>query len=170
MLTVADNVGGVTIEAVKKGETTLTLDTHYTKTTNTITIKKTYLETLGEDEYNFTVETDKGDTEAVIKIIDTTTIYADPDTAIFDKNTLGEDYKDIEIEVKHNTEDVTLSSVKNGESTLEADTDYTVEGLKVTIAKEFLAEITEESVTITFVTNKGNAEAVITIEDSADVG
>jgi len=169
VLTVVDNVGGVTIEGVKKGLTALTIDTHYTVAEDKVTLKKTYLETLSEGEHIFTIETDLLDAEAVIEVEDTTIIYTDPDSALFDKNKGGDKYDDVVIEIKHNTEDVTLTAVKNGKNTLSLSTEYTVSDLEVTILKEYLEGLSEGNVTITFETSKGNADAVITIDDTTNV-
>jgi len=76
----------------------------------------------------------------------------------------------VAIEVKHNTTGVTLTSVHNGEVTLTPSTHYTADGLAVTILKTYLATLDEGAVTITFKTNKGDVDAVITIEDTTEVG
>ena len=86
------------------------------------------------------------------------------------KNTVGEGYLDVEIEVTHNTTEVTLTSVHNGEVTLTPTTHYTVDGLVVTILKTYLETLGEGAATITFKTNKGNVDAVITIDDTTELG
>ena len=170
VLTVAANVGSVTIGDVYNGDTKLTKTTHYTVAGGAVTLKATYLDDLTEDDYTITIETNQGDVTAVITVTDTTTLTADPATATFDKNTSGDGYDDVAIEVKHNTTGVTLTSVHNGDVTLEPTTHYTTAGLVVTILKAYLATLDKGAVTITFKTNKGDVDAVITIEDTTEVG
>lgn len=166
MLTVVDNVGGVTIEGVKKGLTALTIDTHYTVAEDKVTLKKTYLETLSEGEHIFTIETSKGNADAVITIDDTTNVYLDPDNGIFDLYSDGANYDNVEVEIKHNTEGVTLTAIKNDNNTLALSTHYTVEGLKVTLLIAYLETLTEGDVTLVFETSKGNLDFALTIEDT----
>ena len=171
VLTVAANLGSVTIGDVYNGDTKLTKATHYTVDGGAVTLKATYLDDLEEDDYTITIETDQGDITAVVTVADTTTLTADPATAVFDKNTSNaEGYVDVTIEVKHNTTGVTLTSVNNGETALTSSTHYTTDGLAVTILKTYLATLEEGNATITFKTNKGNVDAVITIEDTTESG
>lgn len=170
VLTVAANAGSVTIGDVYNGDTKLTKTTHYTVAGGAVTLKATYLETLEEGDYTITIETNKGDLTAVITVTDTTTLTADPATATFDKNTGGVGYDDVAIEIKHNTSGVTLTSVKNGDTTLTPDTHYTTAGLVVTILKTYLDDLEEGAVTITFKTNKGDVTATITVVDTTDEG
>ncbi len=170
VLTVATNVGRVTISEVYNGDTKLTKTTHYTVDGGAVTLKATYLDDLTEDDYTITIKTGQGDVTAVITVEDTTALTADPATATFDKNTSGEGYDDVAIEVKHNTSGVTLTSVNNGETVLTPTTHYTADGLVVTILKTYLATLDKGAVTITFKTNKGDVDAVITIEDTTEVG
>jgi hypothetical protein len=170
VLTVAANEGSITVTDVYNGETKLTKTTHYTVVGGAVTLKATYLDDLEEGDYTFTIKTAQGNVSAVITVADTTTLSADPATASFDKNTSGEGYDDVVVEVKHNTSGVTLTSVHNGEVTLTPTTHYTADGLVVTLLKTYLATLDEGAVTITFKTNKGDVDAVITIEDTAEVG
>lgn len=168
VLAVAVNTGTVTIGDIYNGETKLTKTTHYTETGGAVTLLKTYLDDLTAGDVTITIETSQGDVNAVITIVDTTTLTADPATATFNKNTSGEGYVDVEIEVKHNTTGVTLSSVNNGDVELTSTTHYTVEGLVVTILKTYLETLEDGNVTITFKTNKGDVDAVITVVDTTD--
>lgn len=61
-----------------------------------------------------------------------------------------------------------MSSVNNGDVELTPTTHYTVEGLVVTILKTYLETLEGGNVTITFKTNKGDVNAVITIVDTTD--
>ena len=170
VLTVSANSGTVTIADVYKGETKLTKDTHYTETGGAVTLLKTYLDDLTAGDVTITIETSRGDVNAVITIVDTTTLTADPATATFDKNTSGAGYVDVEIEVKHNTTGVTLTSVNNGETALTPTTHYTADGLVITILKTYLATLDEGAATITFKTNKGDVDAVVTVVDTTEEG
>ncbi len=167
VLTVAVNTGTVTIGDVYNGDTKLTKTTHYTVAGGAVTLKATYLDDLEEGDYTITIETNKGNVTTVITVEDTTTLTADPATATFDKNSGNpEGYVDLEFEIKHNTSGVTLTSVHNGDTTLTPDTHYTTDSLVVTILKTYLDDLEEGDVTITFKTNKGDVDAVITIEDT----
>ena len=77
MLTVAVNIGTVTVEDVYIGASKLTKGTDYTESAGEITIKKeTLKETLDDLEkgdHVIKVETDQGDVTAVLTVIDTTT-------------------------------------------------------------------------------------------------
>lgn len=170
VLTVAVNIGTVTIGDIYIGESKLTKATHYTESDGEITIKKETLDDLEKGDHVIKVETDQGVVTAVITVEDTTALEADPATATFDKNTSGAGYVDVAIEVKHNTTGVTLTSVNNGETALTPTTHYTADGLVITILKTYLATLDEGAVTITFKTNKGDVDAVITIEDTTEVG
>jgi hypothetical protein len=166
VLTVAANEGSITVTDVYNGDTKLTKTTHYTVNGGAVTLKATYLDDLEEDDYTITIQTAQGTVLVIVTVADTTTLTADPATATFDKNTSGEGYDDVVIEVKHNTSGVTLTSVHNGEATLTPTTHYTADGLVVTLLKTYLATLDEGETTITFKTNKGDVDAVITVEDT----
>ena len=75
VLTVAVNIGTVTIGDVYNGENKLTKDTDYTVADNKVTLKTAYLATLTEDEeYSIIIETDQGNVTATITIEDTTEV------------------------------------------------------------------------------------------------
>ncbi len=169
VLAVAVNTGTVTIGDIYNGETKLTKTTHYTETGGAVTLLKTYLDDLTAGDVTITIETSQGDVNAVITIVDTTTLTADPANATFDKNTSNaEGYVDVEIEVKHNTTGVTLTSVKNGDAALTVVTDYTAVGLVVTLLKTYLDDLEVGDTVITFNTNKGDVDAVITVVDTTE--
>jgi hypothetical protein len=149
----------------------LTKTNDYTESDGEITIKKETLDDLEKGDHVIKVETDQGDVTAVITVEDTTALEAEPATVTFDKNTSNaEGYVDVAIEVKHNTTGVTLTSVHNGDVALTAPTHYTTDGLVVTILKTYLVTLDEGDATITFKTNKGDVDAVITIEDTTPSG
>lgn len=166
----AANEGSITVTDVYNGDTKLTKTTHYTVNGGAVTLKATYLDDLEEGDYTITIQTAQGTVLVIVTVADTTTLTADPATATFDKNTSGEGYDDVVIEVKHNTTGVTLTSVHNGEVTLTPTTHYTADGLVVTLLKTYLATLDEGEATITFKTNKGDVDAVITIEDTTEAG
>lgn len=164
-------MGSVTINDVYNGDTELTKGTHYTVAGGAVTLKATYLDDLTEDDYTITIETNQGVVTAVITVEDTTALEIEPEIATFDKNSGNlEGYVDLEFEIKHNTTGVTLESVHNGDVPLTPTTHYTTAGLVVTILKTYLDDLEKGDVTITFKTNKGDVDAVITIEDTTEVG
>lgn len=168
VLAVAVSNGTVTIGDIYIGESKLT-EADYTESDGEITIKKETLDDLEKGDHVITIKTSQGNVNAVIIVVDTTTLTADPATAIFDKNTSNaEGYVDVEIEVKHNTTGVTLMSVKNGDAALTAVTDYTADGLVVTLLKTYLDDLEVGDTVITFNTNKGDVDAVITVVDTTD--
>lgn len=72
VLTVAVDIGAVTVGDIYNGDTKLTKDTHYTVSSNKITLKKEYLDDLGEDDYTITIKTNQGDVTATVSVVDTT--------------------------------------------------------------------------------------------------
>ena len=71
VLTVAVNIGTVTIGDIYIGEDKLT-GADYTESDGEITIKKETLGGLEEGDHVITIETDQGDVTAMIKVVDTT--------------------------------------------------------------------------------------------------
>jgi hypothetical protein len=170
VLTVAVNIGTVTIGDIYIGTSKLTKGTDYTVAGGAVTLKATYLDDLTEDDYTITIETNQGDVTAVLTVIDTTTLSVAPEEATFDLNPGGANNGNLEFEIKHNTTGVTLASVHNGDTALTLTTHYTTDDLVITILKTYLATLDKGAVTITFKTNKGDVDAVITIEDTTEVG
>jgi len=83
----------------------------------------------------------------------------------FDKKTSSSDYKDVTVtmDLKGNT----LTSVKNGATTLTSGTNYTVSGSTVTIKKEYLATLAEGTASLTFTFSAGVSRTIaITIIDT----
>jgi len=72
VLTVAVNIGTVTIGDIYIGESKLTKTTNYTESEGKITIKKETLVNLGKGDHVIKVETDQGDVTATITVVDTT--------------------------------------------------------------------------------------------------
>ena len=61
---------------------------------------------------------------------------------------------------------VTINDVYNGDTELTENTNYTVSGGKVTLKKEYLADLTEGDYTITIKTDQGDVAAVVTVTDT----
>ena len=71
VLTVAVNIGTVTVGDIYIGESKLTETTDYTESDGEITIKKETLGDLAEGDYVVTIKTDQGDVTATIAVVDT---------------------------------------------------------------------------------------------------
>jgi len=90
-----------------------------------------------------------------------------PVSASFDKKTSAQ--ADISVTMTLNGN--TLSSIKNGTSTLVSGTDYTVSGSTVVIKKSYLSGLANGNAILTFYFSAGNtAELNITITDSTPAG
>ena len=72
VLPVAASNGTVTVGDIYNGDTKLTKTTHYTVSGGKITLLKTYLDDLEEDDYTIVIETNQGDVSAVVTVTDTT--------------------------------------------------------------------------------------------------
>jgi hypothetical protein len=170
VLTVAVNIGTVTIGDIYIGTSKLTKGTDYTESDGEITIKKEKVDDLEVGDHVIKVETDQGDVTAVLTVENTTALEIEPETATFDLNPGGANNGNLEFEIKHNTTSVSLMAVYIGEDTLTPETHYTTDDLVITILKTYLATLDKGAVTITFKTDKGDVDAVITIEDTTVVG
>jgi len=92
-----------------------------------------------------------------------------PTTATFDKNTAGANYKDIIVNMTLN--DNTLLSIKNENTALTLSTHYTISGSTVTLKKEYLADLSNGTTTLTFTFSAGSARTIaITIGDTTGGG
>jgi hypothetical protein len=90
-----------------------------------------------------------------------------PRTAIFDKNSANTNYEDKRVTMT--LYEATLSSVKNGNTTLNATTnsDYTISGSNVTIKKEYLAAQSVGITNLTFTFSDGSTKTLaVTVIDS----
>jgi hypothetical protein len=161
-------LNGNTLVAIKNGENTLTADTDYTVSGDTVTIKKEYLATQAVGSVELTFDFSAGeDPTLTVTVSDTTPQNStiEPTTATFDKYASSTDYKDIAVTMTLNGN--TLVAIKNGENTLTADTDYTVSGDTVTIKKEYLATQAVGSVELTFDFSAGvDPTLTVTVSDS----
>lgn len=89
-----------------------------------------------------------------------------PTAALFDKNTEGGAYTDIDIVMT--LDGCTLSGISNGSTTLTQETDYTVSGSTVTLRKEYLETLDFENTiskyTLTFNFNdESSADLVVSV-------
>lgn len=88
-----------------------------------------------------------------------------PTTATYDK--YSESANNVAPAITLTAGDYTLSAIKNGETALTKDTDYTVEGNVYTIAKTYLNTLITGTATLTFVMDGGtNPTAEITIANT----
>ncbi len=98
--------------------------------------------------------TDKAGNVTIINS-DGIVVYSDsavtPTSAVFDKHTSSDGYKDINVTLALNGN--TLKEIKNGDVVLVPGTEYTVAGNTITIKKEYLEQQTVEDITLTFVFN-----------------
>lgn len=72
--------------------------------------------------------------------------------------------------VESNGAETTISSVSIGETELTEDTDYTLDGLAVTLLKESLDDLAEGEHVVTIATNYYEVTATITVEDTTPAG
>ncbi|WP_425531843.1 X2-like carbohydrate binding domain-containing protein [Paenibacillus cellulosilyticus] len=86
-----------------------------------------------------------------------------PTTASFDKNTANQANIAVTMTLNGNT----LSSIKNGSTTLVSGTDYTMSGSSVTINKSYLAAQAVGTTTLTFNFSAGSAASLtVTVVDT----
>ena len=71
VLTVAVNIGTVTVSDIYIGDSKLTVSTDYTESDGEITIKNETLDDLAEGEHIVTIKTDQGDVTAIITVVNT---------------------------------------------------------------------------------------------------
>lgn len=160
-------LNGNTLSSIANGATLLVQDTDYTVSGNTVTIKKEYLALQPIGTTNLTFSFNYGNTQTLtITVSDNSTIS--PITATFDKNTANPgagNYADVTTTLTLNGN--TLSSIANGATTLVQDTDYTLDGSTVTIKKEYLAQQSIGTTSLTFTFSAGNPQTLtITVSDT----
>ena len=172
VLTVAGNYPGVEITKVLNGETALVKNTAYTLDDLEVTLKKEYLDDLAADDYVITIETNCGDIIVPITVGTYTVISLDVTATEFDINEAGENYKDITTTVVSDNATTSVTKVKLGavDLTEGASADYVLTGLVVKFRKEYLITLDEKANVFTIVTNHGELEVTITVEDTTDEG
>jgi hypothetical protein len=149
-------LNGNKLSAIKNGDTVLTAGTDYTVDGTKVTISRNYLSTLSVGSTSLTFDFSAGNDptltvnvkkpDIVIKdsVIDTT-------NANFDSATPA----DVVIGVKLNGNK--LSDIKNGNAVLVAGKDYTTDGTKIIISKDYLSTLPVGSTTsLTFDFSAGN--------------
>ncbi|CRZ35393.1 cellulose binding domain-containing protein [Herbinix hemicellulosilytica] len=167
-------LNGNTFNGIKYGNTQLRAGTDYTVSGNTVTILKSYLASFDTGTVRLTFDFSGGiDPVLTITIVDTTpeepeqpNASISPTSAEFDKN--PEASRDIKVTVDPNGN--TLLAIKNGNTVLVQDRDYSINGNEVTIFKEYLATLATGRVTLTFDFDAG-VDPVLTVNiiDSTQV-
>ncbi|WP_445670095.1 X2-like carbohydrate binding domain-containing protein [Paenibacillus sp. FSL R10-2771] len=169
-IAVTVTLNGNTLSTIKNGAATLTAGTDYSVSGSVVTISKAYLaaQAAGTTTLSFNFSAGAAQTLAVA-VVDTTAPASNsaiiPVSAGFDKKTANQ--ADIAVTVTLNGN--TLSSIKNGEATLTAGTDYTVSGSAVTISKAYLAAQAVGTTTLSFNFSAGAAQtlAVAVVDTTA---
>ncbi|MDQ0116208.1 X2-like carbohydrate binding domain-containing protein [Paenibacillus harenae] len=164
-VTTTMTLNGHTLGSITNGGSTLSASTDYSVSGNTVTIKKEYLAAQPLGTTTLTLQFSSGTSQTIAITVSDTTPTISPETGSFDKKTsLQADVTTIMALNGH-----TLSSIVNGGTTLEANTDYTVSGgTTVTIKKEYLALQSVGTTTLTFNFSGGISQALtITISDTS---
>nr|AYQ75732.1 hypothetical protein EAV92_19000 [Cohnella candidum] len=165
-VTTTVTLNGNTLSGIANGGTTLTLDTDYTVSGSTVTIKKEYLarQSIGTTTLTFSFS-GGADQTLSITVSDTTPQNSaiNPVTANFDKNAANQ----VDVTTTVTLNGNTLSGIVNGGTALTLDTDYTVSGSTVTIKKEYLARQSIGTTTLTFSFSGGADQTLsITVSDT----
>lgn len=161
------NLNGNNLVDIKEGEKALEMDTDYSVSENVVTISEDYLKEKETGKFDLTFVFDKGNPATLAVIItegEEVTIDSTitPSKAEFDKT----NPKDIEVAMNLNGN--SFMGIKNGEDELASGTDYSVDKDKVTIKSDYLDQISEGTLKLSFKFDKGNdAELLITIKDDS---
>ncbi|WP_066023331.1 MULTISPECIES: X2-like carbohydrate binding domain-containing protein [Clostridium] len=151
-------LNGNTLSAIKNGDTILKADTDYTVDGNVVTIKKEYLakQPVGTTKLTFDFS------EGINPILNIDVKDTPQNSTITPYSTVFDSKAPKDIQVTMALKGNTLSAIKNGDATLTADTDYTVDGNVVTIKKEYLSKQSAKSLKLTFSFSEGK-DQVLTI-------
>ncbi|MFF2888613.1 X2-like carbohydrate binding domain-containing protein [Paenibacillus sp. NPDC057967] len=152
-------LNGNELTRITHGGQELELDTDYTVTGNTVTIKKDYLAVQLNGIATLVFQFSAGSDHALtITISDSTPSNSEinPPTATFDKKTSAQ--KDVAATLTLNGN--TLSGIEQGAKALELTKDYTVSGDTVTIKKSFLAALPVGTTTLTFQFSAGSDQTM----------
>ncbi|MDR3543318.1 MAG: X2-like carbohydrate binding domain-containing protein [Desulfosporosinus sp.] len=158
-----------TLSNIMNGSTTLTSGSDYTVSGSVVTITKGYLaaQSVGTTNLTFTFS-DSSTQNLAVTVSDSTPPVISPTTATFDKNsanTSAGHYTDVVTTMTLYS--ATLSSVKNGSTTLIAGSNYTVSGSNVTIPKAYLATQSVGTTNLTFTFSDGSTKTLaVTVSDS----
>ena len=155
-----------TLSSIMNGTLTLNATSDYIVSGSTVTIQKTYLATQSVGTTNLTFTFSDGSTKILaVTVSDSTSPTISPTTAIFDKNSASTNYVDETVNMTLYA--ATLSSIMNGTTTLNANSDYTVSGGTVTILKGYLAGQSVGTTNLTFTFSDGSTQTLaVTVIDS----
>ncbi len=160
--TIALTLNGNTLTGLSSGGTDLPADSYSVDGTN-VTLKKEWLADCENGTKTVTFTFSGGTCELTVNISDTSPKVSAAKTD-FDKNTTSTNHADLAFDVTLNGN--TFTGVKYGSSTLTA-ADYTWDGSKATITKEYLSTLSPGKRAITFVFAEGNEPKVdVTITDT----
>lgn len=154
------NSNSNTLTALKIGANVLTLNQDYTVSGNTVLLKKTFLASLSTGEHSILFDFNQGqDPVLKVKVVDSTpSASIAPLSATFDKAaTLAQD-----ISVALTLNGHQLTSITNGNYTLQAGQDYTTSSTAVILRQSYLTTLPLGQNALTFHFNGGNS-AVLTV-------
>ncbi|MDP4091938.1 MAG: X2-like carbohydrate binding domain-containing protein, partial [Bacillota bacterium] len=141
-ITITLNLSGNTMTGITNGAYTLVSGTDYTMTGSTVKILKSYLGKLSISTQNMLFSFSAGTSQTLaVSIIDTDSTIT-PTSASFDPRSGKPNNADIAVTMNLNGN--TLTSIKNGSTTL-TGTQYTLSGNTVTILKSYLATLNANS-------------------------
>ncbi|GIP16949.1 hypothetical protein J40TS1_25910 [Paenibacillus montaniterrae] len=160
------NSNGNTLNAIRAGGNALSENEDYTWNGSTLLLKKEYLAQLPVGEHSIVFDFNQGqDPVLKVKVVDSTPSAAiSPVNATFDKAVnLQQD-----IAVTLSLDGHQLTSIVNGNDTLQAGQDYVASSTEVVLNKSYLATLSLGANVITFQFNGGNnAELTVNVVDSS---
>ena len=168
-LEAALTLGSHELTGVKLGETMLTEGTDYTASdSGTYTINPSVLANLPAGTYTVTFVADSG-ADPVLTVNVTNSALGDavisPAAVTYDKYSENANHKDITVTLIRNG--YAFTALKNGETELLPDTDYTIDGDTYTIPIAYLDTL-QDGATLTFAMNGGtNPVLTIAVVDTA---
>lgn len=159
------NLNGNTLTALRAGGSALTLSQDYTLSGSTLLLKKEFLAGLPVGEHSIVFDFNQGqDPVLKVKIVDSTPSAAiSPVNATFDK--AANLAQDISVSLTLNGHQ--LTSITNGNYTLNSGQDYTASSAAVVLNKAYLSTLPLGQNEITFHFNGGNnAVLAVNVVDS----
>ncbi|AFQ43010.1 X2-like carbohydrate binding domain-containing protein [Desulfosporosinus meridiei] len=158
-------LNAATLSSIKNGGITLTAN-DYTISGSSVTIKKEYLvkQSIGTTSLTFTFS--DGSTQTLtVTVSDSSLPTISPTAAMFDKNSVSTNYANVSTTMTLYS--ASLGSIKNGSVTLIEGRDYNRSGSTVTILKEYLAEQSVGTTSLTFTFSDGSTQTLtVTVSDS----
>ncbi|MCF2945139.1 glycosyl hydrolase [Paenibacillus tarimensis] len=154
------NLNGNTLTALRAGANALTVNQDYTLSGSELLLTKSFLAQLPVGEHSIVLDFNQGkDPVLKVTIVDSTPGAAiSPVNAAFDK--AANLQQDISVSLTLNEQQ--LTSITNGNYTLEPGKDYTASSTAVVLGKSYLATLPVGQSTVTFHFNGGN-NAVLTL-------